>query len=99
MPEVKYHPKALAELFRSARYYNRQRPGLGAEFFDELDAAVARLRADPTRAKADEVGVRSGRLRRFPFRIYYVCDTNRIRLLAIAHLRRQTGYWRARLED
>jgi len=99
MREVKYHPRALAELFRSACYYNRQRPGLGVEFFDELDAAVARLCADPARAKADNDGVRSGRLRRFPFRVYYVCDPNRIRLLAVAHLRRQTGYWRARLED
>ncbi len=99
MPEVKYHPKALAELFRSARYYNRQRPGLGAEFFDELDAALTRLCANPLRAKADADGIRSGRLRRFPFRVYYVCDTNRIRLLAVAHLRRQAGYWLARLED
>ena len=35
--EIKYHPKAIAEAFGSARYYNRQQEGLGAEFFDALD--------------------------------------------------------------
>ena len=63
MREIKHHPKALAETFRSARYYDRQRRGLGAEFFNELDYAVAQLRAAPLRRPADEDGVRSWRLR------------------------------------
>lgn len=99
MREIKHHPKASAEAFLSARYYDRQRTGLGAEFFDELDHAVGQLRADPLRRSADEDAVRSWRLRRFPFRVYYVVDPGRIRVLAVAHLPRRPGYWRARLED
>jgi hypothetical protein len=99
MRQVKYHPKALAEAFHSARYYDRQRNGLGAEFFDELDRTVGELRSAPLRPRADEDGVRSWRLRRFLFRVYYVVDPNRIRALAVAHLRRRPGYWRTRLND
>jgi mRNA-degrading endonuclease RelE of RelBE toxin-antitoxin system len=99
MWEIKYHPKSLSEAFRSARYYDRQRKGLGAEFFDELDRTVGELRTEPLRPRADEDGVRSWRLRRFPFRVYYVVDPDRIRALAVAHLRRRPGYWRARLDD
>ena len=100
MPEeIKYHPKALAEAFNSARYYNRQREGLGAEFFDVLDFCVAQLQQEPLRQKPDEDGVRSWRLRRFPFRVYYALDPNRIRILAVAHLKRRHGYWRQRVEE
>ena len=97
--EIKYHPKALAEAFRSARYYNKRRPGLGAEFFEEVDSAVNQLRADPLRHRADADGVRSWRLRRFLFRIYYFLEPNRIRILAVAHPKRRLGYWRQRIKD
>lgn len=100
MPEeIKYHPKALAEAFKSARYYNHQQEGLGAGFFDALDFCVVQLGQEPLRQKPDEDGVRSWRLRRFPFRVYYVIDPNRIRILAVAHLKRRRGYWRQRVEE
>ncbi len=99
MPEVKYHPKALAEAFRSAHHYDRQKPGLGGEFFDELDRTVTELQAHPERRPADKDGVRSWRLHRFPFRAYYALDPSRIRILAVAHLKRRPGYWRHRIAD
>ena len=97
--EIKYHPKALTEAFGSARYYNRQQEGLGAEFFYALDVCFAQLRQDPLRQKPDEDGVRSWRLHRFPFRVYYAIDPSRIRILAVAHLKRRRGYWRQRMEE
>jgi plasmid stabilization system protein ParE len=99
MREVKYHPKASAEALHSARYYNRRQPGLGAEFFDELDRTVAQVREDPLCFPADADGIRSWRLRRFPFRAYYIIEPDRIRILAVAHLRRRPGYWRERTND
>jgi mRNA-degrading endonuclease RelE of RelBE toxin-antitoxin system len=99
MREIKYHPKALAEAFKSARFYNRAQAGLGAEFFEQLDETVVCLRKDPMRPRADENGVRSWRLRRFPFRVYYAIDPGRIRILAVAHLKRRPGYWQERLKE
>jgi mRNA-degrading endonuclease RelE of RelBE toxin-antitoxin system len=99
MEEVKYHPKALAELFRSAQWYDRRLPGLGNEFFEALDAAVSALRQDPQRHRADADGVRNWRLHRFPFRIHYVIDPGRIRILAVAHGKRREGYWQRRIDD
>jgi toxin ParE1/3/4 len=94
--EIKYHPKALAEAFRSARYYDSRHPGLGAQFFEEVDSVVSQLHVDPLRQRADADGVRSWRLRRFLFRIYYFVEPNRIRILAVAHPKRRSGYWRQR---
>lgn len=92
MRPVKHHPSALAEAFGSARYYDRQRKRLGAEFFDELDGAIGQLQSNPKRHAADKNGVRSWRLRRFPFGVYYIVDPDRIRVLAVANLRRRPGY-------
>jgi plasmid stabilization system protein ParE len=99
MPEIKYHPKARAEAFRTAEFYQKRVPGLGAEFFDELERTVEQLLQDPLRRPADPDGIRNWRLKRFPFRVYYAFDAERIRILAVAHLRRQTGYWRQRIDD
>ena len=97
--EIKYHPKALAESFKSARYYDRQKAGLGLEFFEEVDGTVTKLLADPLRPAPDKDGVRSWRLFRFPFRVYYIVDPGRIRVLAVAHLKRRPAFWRERLEQ
>ena len=99
MWEIIHHPKAIAEADRSACRYNRNRDGLGAEFYDELDAAICRLRENPTLFPPDRDGVHSWRLNRFPFRVYYMLDLRRIRILAVAHLSRRPGYWRHRIGD
>ena len=99
MLEIKYHPNAIAEAFRSAEYYDRQQKGLGKEFFDELDGAIHSILDDPLRAKVEFNCIRSRRLRRFPFRIYYIVDPQRIRVLAVAHLKRRPRYWGERTSE
>jgi len=99
MPEVVFHRKALAEAARSALYYDRQRPGLGADFFEELDAVTGEAAKDPLCQPADKDSVRSWRLERFPFRVYYVIEPSCIRMLAVAHASRRPDYWRPRIDD
>lgn len=99
MMEVKYHPKALAEIFQSADWYDKRQPGLGNELFQELDLSVLQITNDPERFVPDADGVRSVRLSRFPFRVRYVIDPDRIRILAVAHAKRRPGYWQKRMSD
>ena len=37
---VDYHPLTVSDLNRAVSYYNRQRPGLGAEFRVEVYAVI-----------------------------------------------------------
>src|SRR3954470_19616713 len=99
MQEVRYHPKASAEAMKSAYFYDGKQAGLGEEFFEDLDIAVRSLQSIWSRHAPDVNGVRSRRLQRFPFRVYYVVDPDRIRILAVAHLRRKPGYWRRRIDQ
>jgi hypothetical protein len=40
-------PEAEDEAMEAARWYDNQRAGLGQELFDELDAAISRIRNNP----------------------------------------------------
>jgi plasmid stabilization system protein ParE len=45
-----------------------------------------------------ELPVRRSAVTRFPYHVVYLEVGNQIRILAIAHDRREPGYWKARLK-
>ena len=47
MNPVRFQPRAEADAEEAATWYERQRPGLGAEFTLELDAAIAKVAQNP----------------------------------------------------
>jgi toxin ParE1/3/4 len=89
---------ASAELAEAVRWYERQRPGLGAELFDAVAHTVDLIRTNP------EIGsLRQGRfpsrqfpLRRFPYKIVYRERDDDIYIVAIAHTARRPNYWKDR---
>ena len=42
-----YHPEASRELTRSIKYYEEKSEGLGAEFLDEVEHAIAQILTHP----------------------------------------------------
>ena len=42
--KVAYFPEAQEELEAAVRYYDGKRPGLGDEFFDEVQEAIGRIK-------------------------------------------------------
>ena len=90
---------AREEFAEAVRWYDEQRPGLGAEFFGEVTATTGRLEAFP------EMGTpvsRDGLTRRvlvprFPCHVVYRLTRTEIVILAVAHLKRLPNYWRHRL--
>jgi hypothetical protein len=42
-------------------------------------------------------GTRSWKVRRFPFRVVYLQQPERVWIVAVAHLNRKPGYWLDRL--
>lgn len=44
---IRYHPAAESEVIESAEWYDGQRLGLGGEFLDEVDTAVAQIQTAP----------------------------------------------------
>lgn len=88
---------ASEELAAAVRWYEERRAGLGAEFYDAIVRTTERIGEKP------EVGSPFAHLtaRRvlvagFPYQIVYRLDSDGIRIIAIAHLRRRPGFWRHR---
>jgi len=82
---------------RSARrWYEARRPGLGAAFLQSLEVCVAQIERTPEIWPHVDGGTRRGRLRRFPYVVYYELHGDDILVLAVWHGRRDPEGWKDR---
>ena len=91
-----YHPEAEAEIIEAAKYYDRQVSGLGGQFLEAIDGAVAATLDAPERWRRVDGEIRRSLPGRFPFGIYYRTEGEVLRILAVKHHRRHPDYWRRR---
>lgn len=98
MKRVVYHRLAASELINSARFYERRNPTLGMALLECVDAMLPKIQRRTELGKPGKFGTRSRRIRRFPFRIVYFEQPERIWIVAIAHFSRRPNYWIGRLQ-
>jgi toxin ParE1/3/4 len=93
---LRLHPAARAEFIEAIAHYERQVPGLGAQFLREIETTFDRLLEHPQSAPLVRGEFRRLGLRRFPYGIIYRIIADELRVSAIAHRRRRPGYWARR---
>src|SRR5258708_2587646 len=94
MKPIAPHSAAEDEIADAELYYNRQRDGLGAEFRQELEAALGRIGKNPKLFSIfRNTQIRKCRLNRFPFTIFFQEFDEYIWIAAVAHQKRREGYW------
>jgi toxin ParE1/3/4 len=102
MRSLRIHEAAADEAAEAAAWYEKERPGLGAEFDRAVDSALDLLEEEvvPLVSMPGEAGRRGVKrliLRRFPYSVI-VCERDgEILVIAFAHHARRPGYWRDRL--
>jgi len=101
MRVVRIHAAAAEEAAAAAAWYEKERPGLGSEFNQAIDAAFDWLEEDiiPLASMPGAVaakGIKRLLLRRFPYAVVVQERGTEILVLAIAHHARRPGYWRGR---
>jgi toxin ParE1/3/4 len=94
---VTFHEEARAELFEAARYYEERGQGLGHALIEDVEQAVRELLESPVACPMIGTVFRRRIIRRFPYSLLYVVETERIVIMAVAHQKRRPGYWRVRL--
>jgi plasmid stabilization system protein ParE len=99
---IRLDAEAEQEFEASALWYRARRPGLGDEFFAEVEAALQRVVETPEAfapapGVAPRFGVRRAPVRRFPYYLVFLERESEIRVLAVVHARRRPGYWKHRL--
>ena len=81
-------PRAEADLREARNWYESQRSGLGAEFLGEIDTTIQTLVRDPQRHPIYYRGFYRVLARRFPYKVFYRLEDDRIILFRILHARR-----------
>jgi len=88
---------AQKDLASALEYYDDQSKGLGADFLDELEAAIGRVLAHPNAWRKISENHRCCRMRRFPFGVIYSIESNVVLISAIMDLHRNPEEWNKRL--
>jgi plasmid stabilization system protein ParE len=93
MMRVEFSPEAKSEFDDGRRYHEKLVPGLGARFRDEVRQALARIRSWPLAAPVERGDIRRMVLPRFPYKLLYSVESDRLLILAVAHAHRAPDYW------
>ena len=95
-PRFLVEPEAETELDEAFTWYEGRAAGLGSEFLRAVRAAFALIRRNPEQFPRVRDEVRRALVRRFPYAVYYVPETEQISVLAVIHTRRHPRRWQSR---
>jgi plasmid stabilization system protein ParE len=90
---VVIRPRAEADLREARQWYENQRSGLGDKFLDEVKRAVLSLADQPTQRPPYYRDFRRVLLRRFPYKLFYRIEEDRVIVFRILHAKRDHRRW------
>ena len=96
MVEVLVHPEAEAEYEQALAWYLDRSEQAAMRFEAAFDEAVEAIRAHPSMFPHLDGVHRSVMLRRYPYSLIYRVNGGTAQLLAVAHSKRRSRYWRGR---
>ncbi len=89
-------PEAEAEIGAAYLWYHERNPLAADSFRSEAFDLIDALGETADRWKMDSDGTRRCVMKRFPYTIHFEIDAGTVYVLAVAHQRREPGYWRIR---
>lgn len=94
---VRFLEEAKTELLDALAYYNRRTPGAGDRLLADVFEAADRICEAPLRWPVEDDGYRGCRLLVFPYTLRYdIAAHGNIDVVAVAHDKREPGYFRGR---
>lgn len=95
--KIRFLEIARQELDDAVAYYNEELAGLGESFLLEVLSTIERIHRFPDAWSPLSENTRRCRLRRFPYALIYLHDSEAVLIVAVAHLHRKPQYWRDRI--
>lgn len=92
------HPEADEEFAAGVRYYSEISPELGVRFYREMERLLREVCDNPQHYWMFDPPVRRHFSRIFPYAIIFLEKPKSIWIVAVMHMARRPGYWRARLK-
>lgn len=85
--------EALAEFNEAKAYYALKDAELEEAFADSVRQGLRLVCAQPESGRIEFEDVRRVILKRFPYKLLYIVEADRLLVVAVAHQRRQPEYW------
>ena len=94
MTQVAFSQAARQEIRRAFQWYEERHEGLGADFLRDVDAAAARLQANPQAFRLERSKYRRVHLKRFPYALHFMITRGGgVTILACLHFRQSPDRW------
>ena len=77
-------------------WYEARRKGLGYDFLAEVRAVFRQIEENPLRHAEAYRKTRRALVRRFPFKVFYLFDGQRVEVIGVIHARRDPQHWQQR---
>ena len=94
---VDYHIGARLDFDESFDWYHKRSVGTAIGFASAVDEAIDQIVADPGRFPVAYGRCRFCALQRYPFRVVFREEPDRLVVVAIAHAKRSPRYWHGRI--
>ena len=94
-----FHPEAALEFEEAIRFYRPRGRTLGERFALGVRATIRKILDHTERWRVLEDDVRCCSVRVFPYKFLYTLEPGYVLIIAVAHGKRQPGYWRHRLSS
>jgi plasmid stabilization system protein ParE len=78
-------PEAQADLAEAQRWYEQRAAGLGREFVEAIDDALASIVRNPLAFPVIRKAARRSLTKRFPYGVFFLVETRMVVVLAILH--------------
>ena len=96
---LRIHNAAAKEISDAKAWYLGRSIKAAKGFADELRRVLNRILDQPSMGSHYLKGSRRGQLHRYPYLVVYKVQGDVIRIYAVAHTSRRTGYWANRRFD
>jgi len=93
---VEYLAEARVDFDVSFDWYRHRSERAALGFCAAVDAALDQILADPSRFPLIHGECRYCPLRRYPFRIVFRAEADRLVVVALVHAKRRPGFWHDR---
>jgi len=92
--EIEFLKSAKLDIYHAKKWYNLQKYNLGNEFIDELEKVYEHIKFNPNQFPKIKKDIRKAIVGRFPYCIYFVIESNIIRIFAVFHNSRNPIIWK-----
>lgn len=97
---LEIRPEALTDIEAAADWYESQEPGLGTDFVQAIIEAIDSLLMNPLihRLRDRRRNVRWLLTNRFPYKVVYQTQDERLTVFAVLHVARRDRHWQRRVQ-